>query len=310
MSKALKSILPIGGAIAGGFLGGPGGALLGGALGGSLGGTGDVGDVPSIPGMASNAGFSAGPINTQAFSLTGGTLSRNDLSMAAQQRGIIDGLVGANAGISGLSSSLMGIKPNFAGTANSLEELRGQVRPGFGRLTEARVQAIRNAGAESIGNLRESLSRRGVMGSSFANDAETRTRMATGQEEERARAEAFTQEIGMSRQIITDQITNELTRFGAALGLAQEDRALMGQYAANIAQRATLHAQQMDRELNELGVVGNIRNGVNAAVSQQAMQMAQLQMFQQQANAQNQSGFAGLGTAGIMGMFGKGGVFG
>ena len=169
----------------------------------------------------------------------------------------------------------------------NLNDLRGQVRPGFGRLTEARVQAIRNAGAESIGNLRKSLSRRGVMGSSFANDAETRTRMATGQEEERARAEAMVEEIGMSRQgYIADEMNNQMLRFSAAMGMSQEDRAILGQQAQVLAQRASQTANMMDREFNEMGLAGSFRTNMNTAISAQAIQLAQLDMLQESGNAQ------------------------
>ncbi len=147
--------------------------------------------------------------------------------------------------------------------------------------------------------MRELLARRGVMGSSFANDAETRTRIATGQEEERAGAEAAVQEIGLSRQIITDQITNELTRYGAEMGLAQEDRAILGQQAQVIAQRASTVANQMDRELNELGVAAQFRTQLNQMITSQAMDMARLDMLSQTTNAQFQQQSA-LANAGFI----------
>jgi hypothetical protein len=277
LGKLFKSIAPIGGAVLGGFLGGPGGALLGGALGGSLGGTGDVGSPPNIMGMASGGGFN-GDIFTNAYRMSGPNLSRvNGQDPNALNRIQATDLPANSAGLGGLRGNIA--------------SLREQVRPGFGRLTEARVTAVRNAGAESIGNLRESLARRGVMGSSFANDAETRVRLATSQDEQLARAEAFVGEMSMQ------------------LGLNQEDRAILGQQAAVLNQRASIIAQTLDRELQELSVAGNIRNGLNAAITQQASQMATLQALQMQQNAQNQAGFAGLGTMGGVGLFGKGGPF-
>jgi hypothetical protein len=285
LSGALKSILPIGGAILGSTFG-PGGALLGGALGGLAGGTGKVsaaqmGAPPSTMDLARSGGFS-GRMGTDFYEMTAdGTLARRDMSFPKGQIEV-DAAMQRNIG-------------DIGGLRGGIASLREQVQPGFGRLTESRVQAVRNAGAESIGNLRESLARRGVMGSSFANDAETRVRMATSQEEQAARNEAFVSEMAMS------------------LGLAQEDRAILGQQTAAINQRATQIAGIMDRELNELGIVGSIRNGLNAAITQQASQMAALQALQMQTNAQlqtqanlgnanNQAGFAGLGTLGAANM--------
>lgn len=276
MSKVFKSIAPIGGAVLGGFAGGPAGALLGGALGGALSGTGDVGSPPDIMGMAGAGGFSSN-LQTPSFSFQNGTLSRASVTNPNRLTNSIDQLNAAQRDTGALRGNIAG--------------LREQVRPGFGRLTEARVQAVRNAGAESIGNLRESMARRGVMGSSFANDAETRVRMATGQNEELARAEAFVDEMSLT------------------LGLAQEDRAILGQQTAVINQRATQLQGLLDRELNELGMVGNIRNGLNSFISQQATAMAQLQMLQAQSNAQNQSSAAQLGVLGAGGLFSKGGPF-
>jgi hypothetical protein len=292
LSGLLKSIAPIGGAVLGGFLGGPGGALLGGALGGGLAGTGNMsapqmGAPMNVMDLARSGGF-GGNLNTPAFQFQGGQLSRASVTNPNRLVDSIDQL-NANAKQTGA------LRGNIA-------DLRSQVQPGFGRLTEARVTAVRNAGAESIGNLRESLARRGVMGSSFANDSEARVRLATSQDEQLARAEAFVSEMGMQ------------------LGLAQEDRAILGQQTAVINQRATQIQGLLDRELNELGIAGNIRAGLNAAITQQASQMASLQALQMQTNAQlqgqasqqnaaNQAGFAGLGTMGGVSLFGKGGPF-
>jgi hypothetical protein len=292
LGKLFKSIAPIGGAVLGGFLGGPGGALLGGALGGGLAGTGNMsapqmGAPMNIMDLARSGGF-GGNLNTPAFQFQDGNLARRDLSFPKAQ-------IDIDAGIQSQFGKVGALRGNIA-------DLRSQVQPGFGRLTEARVTAVRNAGAESIGNLRESLARRGVMGSSFANDSEARVRIATSQDEQLARAEAFVSEMGMQ------------------LGLAQEDRAILGQQTAILNQRATHIANIMDRELQELGVAGNIRNGLNAAITQQANQMASLQALQMQTNAQlqgqasqqnaaNQAGFAGLGTMGGVSLFGRGGPF-
>lgn len=307
MSGALKSIGTIGGGLIGGLLGGPAGALVGGALGSSVSGVGNVkagsvGAPLDASALAASRGFSGDIINNSGYSLVG-----NQLLNATP--GYRTNLMSEYGQLFGHQGALSDTRQNsLLPMRGEIQALRGQIRPGFGRLSQARVQAIKDAGAESIGNMRESLARRNVLGSSFANDALSRQQMAIGQEVERASAEAIVQEIGMTLQSM-----------GAELALSAEDRANLGQSAQLVAQRAAILGNQMDRELQELSVAGNIRNGVNAAVSAQAMQMAQLQMLQQttnagmgmqasMANAGNQSDLSGLMLAGSMGMFGKGGV--
>jgi hypothetical protein len=88
--------------------------------------------------------------------------------------------------------------------------LRGQVRPGFGRLTQSRVEAIRGAGERTVGNLREELSRRRVAGSSFAQREIASTEAEFGRLEEQSRAEALIQEIGLTGQLIGQEFQSAL----------------------------------------------------------------------------------------------------
>lgn len=91
--------------------------------------------------------------------------------------------------------------------AGELAGLRGEVRPGFGRLTDARVQAVDNARRRSIGDLREQFARRRLAGSSFAADAQTRADLEFQQAEDRVRAESFLQELDLSVQLIEAETT-------------------------------------------------------------------------------------------------------
>lgn len=294
MGKALKSIGSLGGAVLGGVVGGPAGALIGGSLGSSLG----QGDAPDVSAMARQAGFS-GNIEAPGYALRGNNLLKRDITPGKIMFDTANELRGVANRTGGLRTNLAGMRASLTGVGGELAALRADVRPGFGRLTEARVRSIKDAGAESIGNMRESLARRNVLGSSFANDALGRQQLAIGQEVERARAEAFVEEIGMSRQLLMD----EISRVGAELGLSVEERQIYGQQAQALSAQAQVVANQMDRELQELSVAGAIRNGVSQAISAQAIQQAQLQML----NAQNQNELAGLMTAGAMGLFRGGG---
>ena len=57
----------------------------------------------------------------------------------------------------------------FPNILSQLSELGAEVRPGFGRFTDAAVEAIRRTKADALGNARQQLQRRRVAGSSFAN---------------------------------------------------------------------------------------------------------------------------------------------
>lgn len=194
------------------------------------------------------------------------------LSGPARLTGLADQM-GTSAGeIAGLRPGIAELRTGLRGLNFDLGTLRSQVQPGFGRLTEARVTAIRDAAAESIGNLRDSLARRNVLGSSFANDAFSRTRLAFAQEEEKARAESALQEIQLSTQLLQEQAAN----YGQQLGLLQEDRINIAQQATIYQSQAQILANQMDRELQEFAIASNALNGVQSAVNQQAVAQSQL----------------------------------
>lgn len=104
-----------------------------------------------------------------------------------------------------------------------------QLRPGFGRLTQARVKAIERAEGRALGDLREQFGARRVLGSSFANREIASTTAEFGQQEEEARAQAIVQEIALRNQTAQALIKTQLAELGVAtniqksiLGIATE----------------------------------------------------------------------------------------
>ena len=180
----------------------------------------------------------------------------------------VAGLRGQNLDLSGFGD----IRSRFsqlAGQAGATDlsefgRLRGDVRgirEGLdGALAEERRTAIRNARAESVGNLRESLGRRGVLGSSFAQDALARQELEFGQAEGMAVAEAKLQEAAMAGQLAGlegDILNTEVSQSLASLSLsgqltAQEQSALRDQSSLAL-QEAALKGQlfQLDAGLLE-----------------------------------------------------------
>jgi hypothetical protein len=106
---------------------------------------------------------------------------------------------------------------------SDIQGLRAQVKPGFGQLTQTGVNAIRQRAAEAAGNLRSNLASRGLLGASFASDAQGRVDQEFGQLEQQFRAQAFQEEmaanhdlIDQEQQSLTAQVNQELTELGVA----------------------------------------------------------------------------------------------
>lgn len=246
-----------------------------------FGGGGDTtaGRIGSQPFQAFAPPFSS--VRTPSFNLALGgapTLSRTGFDPSALEGQLVSGIQGIR---SRLRSMLPGsIETSRAGVQRGLSRsellrsdiasLRESLTPGFGRLSEERQQAIRDARDEAIGNLRESLSRRRVLGSSFADDAVTRAELAFGREAGLAAAETFAQEallqgnlLGLDAQVLGQQ--SQLLALDIGLN-EQEARVFSQEMEATRLILETLQTT-IARQLQELGISGNIANGINAIIS-------------------------------------------
>ena len=262
---------------------------------------------PQIPSAGLGLGTSQA-LSTSNFSLAGGKLTSLDPSTQNSIRDLLGGgLTGANAAVgSAATANIGGIRAGLQGIQGGLQGLRAQVAPGMGEVTSSRVQALRNASAQAIGNLRDSLGRRGVMGSSFAEDAVSRERQAFTQEEASQRAQGKIEEISISSALFGEEMKN----LGMQLGLDEFTTNAMQQQFQNIATQAELQQKELTRQLNELGVAGGIINQANQISSQVAMAQAELNMLSQ-AQQMNRRWFAGriatnMLTGGISGAMNPG----
>ena len=102
----------------------------------------------------------------------------------------------------GVDAALSGLTSGLAARSAEFGALRERVAPGFGDLTRARVGAIRDASQRTVGNLRNRLRQRRVLGSSFGQSQIDATEATFAREEERARAEGVIGEIGLSSELI------------------------------------------------------------------------------------------------------------
>lgn len=103
-----------------------------------------------------------------------------------------------------------------------IDAARGLFRPGFSQLRQSRLAQVSNARDRAIGNLRENLRRRRVLGSSFAEDAIIRAEREFGQAAAATEAQSFLEELEATQQLIgleSNQLFNALNRELAELGV-------------------------------------------------------------------------------------------
>ncbi|MDH4983264.1 hypothetical protein [Hyphomicrobium sp. D-2] len=101
-----------------------------------------------------------------------------------------------------LIGRLSGMFPQAAG---QLAELRSRLDPTTGQLKQAAMSEIDNARARAIGNLRENLQRRRLLGSSFAQDAISRGEAEFAQQKARSSAEIDLLAIDSAQKLIMQE---------------------------------------------------------------------------------------------------------
>lgn len=142
------------------------------------------------------------------------TMRSPGLNIGVDKKGTV------TTGRTGYARSLIDQLRSAGGDAvGGINALLGQVNPGFGKLTEARVGAIDSARERTTSDLRDSLARRRIAGSSFANDSIARTEAEFGQAEATARAESFLEELDTTAKLLDQRfkvqeevVTKELTQ--------------------------------------------------------------------------------------------------
>lgn len=130
---------------------------------------------------------------------------------------------GFNTTLTRTQTPFEALSPEQQRLFSSLSEAQGTVKPGFGALTEAGVLSLQRARDQRIGNLREQLARRGVLGSSFGESQQASEELAFAEAEAEFRAQSLFQEIeltvGLVREqnaVLDNQIRVELEQLGLA----------------------------------------------------------------------------------------------
>ena len=237
--------------------------------------------------------FSPTNINTGGFSFSG--------------KDLISG--GSTPERLGLISRLSGL---FGNQATQVADLRPGLGAGFTQLRQAlspdalnlsltaRLKQIEDARTRSTGDLRENLSRRRVLGSSFGQDALSRADAEFGRLSEQAVAET------------------EMAKRTAAIQEAQAKLQEIDATKQLISEEFALRRETVNTFINNLNVEAQIATQLasNATSSLSANAQMQSKLLQQEADATRKSTsgiiseILGAGTLYSMGAFGGGGLFG
>jgi hypothetical protein len=161
--------------------------------------------------MPSNANISAGGITTSG--------SKTITATSSPER---TGLIGR-------------IAATFPEQANFLAGLRSKVAPGVSALRASRLAGLEGSRSRAVGDLRENLAQRRVLGSSFAQDSLTRANLEFQQEKDKVEAESFLQELELSHMIATEEFEARRGEFQTTI----DDLNLQADIATQLATAAT-----------------------------------------------------------------------
>jgi hypothetical protein len=127
------------------------------------------------------------------------------------------------------------LSSTFGKNADELAALRATVAPGFSGLRTAALGQVENGRTSAIGNLRDNLARRRVLGSSFANDAASRTEAEFSQQKAQVEAQSYLQELEATNNLIQSEYAARRGVYTTAL----DELNLEATMGANLASKAT-----------------------------------------------------------------------
>lgn len=193
-------------------IGGQIGGMIGGSLlGGGGGGSGGKGlGVKSLFTPYYAGGISAG-YNKGAINVVGDKTRQNLVNSLAdsyvKQAGTIEGSIAP------------AFRSAFGGYLTDLADVRNRIAPGFGELTTARLGAIEDARQKAVGDIRDQMNRRRLLGSSFAFDTASRAESEFAKQAAEAAATSKLQELDLTAQVIDKQYQTNIANVQNILDL-------------------------------------------------------------------------------------------
>lgn len=183
-------------------------------------------------GLTALATSGASALGSKLFGSGGSKVAPVSLGINAGGLSGSGGTLAADANRTGLVQS---VASQFGNQADALGGLRARLAPGMSDLRTARLAEVENARTNAIGNLRENMARRRVLGSSFGQDALTRAEAEFGQQKDRVAAESLLQEIEGTQQLINQEFEARRGQFQTGL----QELNLQADIASKLAAGAT-----------------------------------------------------------------------
>jgi uncharacterized protein YjbJ (UPF0337 family) len=181
------------------------------------------------------------------------------------------------------SFSATTLVPRINRSLGDLDRLRGDLQPGFGKVTQARRDAVENARQKAVGDLRDTLARRRVEGSSFGNASLAQAEAEFAAKRAEGDAMSYLQEleatsglINQERQQLEAGASDAFKRAGLAVesirGISDifaRDAQLRMQLAENdLASRRSLYGQDLSSRRN--AGIADLTNRRNLAAQEEA----------------------------------------
>lgn len=162
------------------------------------------------------------------------------------------GFTGAGGKIKSTAERLGLVKnvaDRFGEQAIQTGDLLNKVKPGFSDFRASRLGEIEGARRSAIGNLRENMQRRRVLGSSFGQDSLVRAESEFGKEKERVQAESFLQELDLTNKLTQQMFQERRAEFETHLNNMNMEATIAGPLAAEATKQLGANAR-LNSEMN------------------------------------------------------------
>lgn len=201
--------------------------------------------------------FSGPQIDTSGVSkqLRLGQQASNVKPININAGGLSTNLNGNNLSVtsSGSRNNLVNnISGQYGDYASLLQGLRNQVTDPINGLQAVRLAQNENARKQAIGNLRDNLARRRVLGSSFAQDALTRSNLEFAQNADQIKNASYLQSLDAQQQLANQEYQARVNQFNTKLN----ELNLQGTLGQNLAQQGNQLAAQIAQLKTQLAAQG------------------------------------------------------
>lgn len=174
-----------------------------------------------------------------------------------------------------LTAATQGLSGAYGQYASNIGGLISQVKPGYGALTQSLVQANENARQRAIGNLRQNLQQRRILGSSFAQSSLANADLSYAQNEQNIRAQAFLQELNATQQLYGQQAQAQAGQYKTLLDQFNLDTNTAAQLSGTMSQTSAANQQLLAKLYEDYAggqaalsgsIIGGITSGIGAYV--------------------------------------------